>query len=117
LIAQARAAFCPSYGNTAAELALGDHLAFAVETNLAGHREHIASAHKRHVIGDRRFWLRKRDAKFPHFLLHRSGHGPSFRLIRDVCLRRSLQAVQDTMPAAAKSCPACGEGRTVADDW
>ena len=37
----------------AAELPLGDELAFAIEADLAGHHKQIAGAHERDVVGNR----------------------------------------------------------------
>ncbi len=74
-MAQARAAFWPSSMDTrAAELALGDELAFGVEAELARNHHEVAGAHERHIIGDGRGRLRQYDAEVRKLLFDGSGH-------------------------------------------
>ena len=77
LTAQARAAFCPSSIETPPpSLSGGDKLAFTIKAKLAGYHEHVAGAHERDVVGDRRrpaSLQARRRVRFS-LLLHRAGH-------------------------------------------
>src|SRR5205085_1324731 len=60
--------------NAGAELALGDQLAFGIETDLAGYKQQVAGAHEAYVIRNRRSRLVQGDALCRQLLLHRSCH-------------------------------------------